>query len=222
MIGHIYIWRHFLHAQQATRYECSSFLLRTSIKKGDQETISAFKMLLYQDIFTGKDILTDSYKMKLVDDFVYVVEANYGSKSGDQFGDEMFGGNPSAEEAGEDLEEAGSKSGFDVILNHEELEEYNEQPSLKQFLKLLKKIIAFAKEKIPKERFDGVFKPKMTEFFTSGPGKEKFSNFQIFFSSGYISEEGDVKAAPVLVDADETGLKAKIYYFKDLMEEVKM
>ncbi|XP_031555057.1 translationally-controlled tumor protein homolog [Actinia tenebrosa] len=179
-------------------------------------------MLLFQDIFTGKDILTDSYKMKLVDDFVYVVEGSYVTKSGDNFSDEMFGGNPSAEEQVEELEQASSKSGFDVILNHEDLEEYNEQPTLKQFLKTLKKIIGFAKEKIPKDRFDSIFKPKMTEFFTTGPGKERFSNFQIYFSKGYITEDGDVKAAPVLIDADDTGMKSTIYYFKDLMDEVKM
>jgi hypothetical protein len=178
-------------------------------------------MILFHDIFTGKDILTDSYKIRLIDDFVYEVEAIYQTREKEQFSDQMFGGNPSAEEGGEDNDDAASKVGFDVILNHAEIEEYPEEVTFKKFLKLLKKIISAAKEKIPKDRFETVFKPKMNEFFSTGVGKERFSNFQIFFSIESVDEKGDIKAAPIFLDADDTGMKAKMYYFKDLMEEEK-
>lgn len=179
-------------------------------------------MLIYQDIFTGKDILTDSYKMKLVDDFYYEVEAKYVTRQGDAFGDEMFGGNPSAEEAADDLEEGKSSCGFDVILNHEDVEEFNEEPNYKKFCAIMKKIISKAAAKMDKEKHTQ-FKQKLNSFFKEGPAKkEKFSNFQIFFSKDSIDlETGEILAAPIFVDADDTGMNAKIYYFKDLMEEIK-
>ncbi|KAK3740040.1 hypothetical protein QZH41_005157 [Actinostola sp. cb2023] len=178
-------------------------------------------MLLYQDIFTGKDILTDSYKILLVDDFLYEVDASYVTRKGDDFGDEMFGGNPSVEEAIEDSEAAGCVSGFDVILNHEDIEEYAEEPNYKKFMPVVKKIVKAAQSKMDADRH-AQFKAKLAQFFGKGIGKQHFSNFQIYFSKGYIDEEtGDILAAPILVDADETGMKAKMYYFKDLMTEVK-
>merc|ERR1711894_525077 len=180
------------------------------------------KMLIYQDLFTGKDILTDSYKMKLVDDFYFEIQAKYITRKGESFGDDMFGGNPSAEEASDDLEEGKSTSGFDVIINHEDVEEYNEEPNYKTFLGVMKKIIAKAGTKMDKERHTA-FKQKLNVFFKDGPAsKDKFKNFQIFFSKDYIDlETGDIIAAPIFVDADDTGMEAKIYYLKDLMEEIK-
>eukprot|EP00927_Polykrikos_kofoidii_P020939 TRINITY_DN1999_c0_g1_i1.p1 TRINITY_DN1999_c0_g1~~TRINITY_DN1999_c0_g1_i1.p1 ORF type:complete len:210 (+),score=34.40 TRINITY_DN1999_c0_g1_i1:97-726(+) len=161
-----------------------------------QETIEK-DALIYQDLFTGKVILTDKYKMKLVDDFYFEVEAKYVVRS------------PEA-------------PGFDVIIDQENVEEYNEEPNFKKFLGVMKKIIAKVRTKMDKERHT-VFKQKLNLFFKNGPGnKDKFKNFQIFFSKDEIDlETGDLLAAPIFLDADDTGMQAKIYYFKDLMEEIK-
>lgn len=187
------------------------------------ESFCLVKMLIYLDIFTGKTILTDSYKMKLIDDFYYEVEASYVTKKGDEFGDEMFGGNASVEEMADDLDGGKSVSGFDVILNHEDVEEFGEEPNFKKFLGVMKPIIAKAGKKLEADKH-AEFKKKLNSFFKEGPGqKSKFSNFQIFLSKDHIDlDSGEILAAPILVDADETGMAAKIYYFKDLMVEEKM
>ena len=175
-------------------------------------------MIIYNDIFTGKTILTDSYKMRLVDDFYYEVEAKYMTKKCDA-ADELEQGISTDDFYHEVI----STSGFDVIINCEDVEEYHEEPNFKKFMGVMRKIISKAATKVDEERHI-VFKKKLNAFFKDGPASsEKFNYLQIFFSKDNIDlETGDIVAAPILVDADDTRMNAKIYYFKDLMVEEKM
>ena len=172
-------------------------------------------MLIYNDIFTGKAILTDSFKMSLVDDFYYEVEAKYVTMKCDA-ADELWEGILTDDSYDEGI----SSSGFDVIINCKDVEEYPEGPNFKKFMVVMKKIISLAAHKMDEET-QVVFKQKVTAFFKDGPASsEKFKNLKIFFSNDSVDfGTGDIVAAPILVDADDTGMNAKIYYFKDLMVE---
>jgi len=78
-------------------------------------------MRIYKDIFTGDEIFSDTYKIKLIDDVLYEVTGKLVQrKEGDI---QLAGSNPSAEEADEGTEE-GVVSGVDIVLNHRLVECY--------------------------------------------------------------------------------------------------
>ncbi|GJQ80878.1 putative translationally controlled tumour protein [Trypoxylus dichotomus] len=72
-------------------------------------------MRIYKDVFTGDEMFSDTYKIKLVDEVLYEVYAKLIQRT--QGGIEIAGFNPSAEEADEGTDEA-VESGVDVVLNH--------------------------------------------------------------------------------------------------------
>ncbi|KAK1134623.1 hypothetical protein K0M31_007405 [Melipona bicolor] len=106
-------------------------------------------MKIYKDIFTGDEMFSDTYKIKLIDDVLYEV---YGKvitrKSGDI---EIAGFNPSAEEADEGTDEA-VESGVDVVMNHrlQETFAFTDKKSYTSYLKdYMKKLVAKLEEQSP-------------------------------------------------------------------------
>merc|ERR1712150_171039 len=76
---------------------------------------STNNMKIFKDVFSGDELFSDTYKMKLVDDVVWEV---YGKHVSRKLGDvQLEGSNASAEEADEGTDEA-SESGIDLVLNH--------------------------------------------------------------------------------------------------------
>merc|ERR1711942_470610 len=72
-------------------------------------------MKVFKDIFSGDELFTDSYDVKLVDDVLYEVIGKHVSRTeGDVV---LEGSNASAEEFDEGTDSA-AVSGIDVILNH--------------------------------------------------------------------------------------------------------
>merc|ERR1711892_1610511 len=67
-------------------------------------------MKIYKDVFTGDELFSDTYPMKLVDNCMYEV---YGKADDIQ----LAGPNASAEEADEGTD-GSSESGVDLVLNH--------------------------------------------------------------------------------------------------------
>merc|ERR1712004_577858 len=67
---------------------------------------------------------TDATKFKELEDFpgLYEVQAKLVTRKGDSIDDSAFGGNASAEEAAEDLEEGEVESGLDVVLDMQYVE----------------------------------------------------------------------------------------------------
>lgn len=108
-------------------------------------------MRIYKDIFTGDEMFSDTYKIKLVDDVLYEV---YGKLVSRKQGDvQIEGFNPSAEEASEGTEEA-VESGVDVVLNHRLSETYafGDKKSFTAYLKeYMKKLVQRLEEKSPDE-----------------------------------------------------------------------
>ncbi|GLV38928.1 Translationally controlled tumor protein [Carabus blaptoides fortunei] len=133
-------------------------------------------MRIYKDIFTGDEMFSDTYKMKLVDEVVYEVTGRLVQrKQGDI---EIAGFNPSAEEEQEGNSEA-VESGVDVVLNHRLCETYafGDKKSYTAYLKdYMKKLVAKLEEKAP-DQVD-VFKTNMNKVMKDILGR--FKELQFF------------------------------------------
>jgi len=118
-------------------------------------------MKIFKDKFTGDEMFSDSYKVKLVDEVVYEV---YGRLVQRKQGDiEIAGFNPSAEESTEGCDET-IESGVDVVLNHRLCETYafGDKKSYTAYLKdYMKKLVAKLEETAP-DQVD-VFKTNMNK-----------------------------------------------------------
>ncbi|EZA58324.1 hypothetical protein DMN91_006021 [Ooceraea biroi] len=134
-------------------------------------------MKIYKDIFTGDEMFSDTYKVKLVDDVLYEV---YGKlvtrKSGGDI--EIAGFNPSAEEANEGTDDV-VESGVDVVLNHrlQETFAFGDKKSYTLYLKdYMKKLVARLEEKSPDQV--EVFKNNMNKVMKDILGR--FKELQFF------------------------------------------
>lgn len=144
-------------------------------------------MRIYKDIFTGDEMFSDTYKMKLVDEVVYEV---YGHLIQRKQGDiQIEGANPSAEEADEGTVE-NVESGVDIVLNHRLQETYAfpDKKSYTAYLKdYMKKLVAKLEEKAP-DQVD-VFKSNMNKVMKDILGR--FKELQ-FFTGESMEIEGMV------------------------------
>lgn len=144
-------------------------------------------MRIYKDIFTGDEMFSDSYKMKLVDEVVYEV---YGKLVQRKHGDiQLDGANPSAEEVDEGTDSS-IESGVDVVLNHRLSETYafGDKKSYTLYLKdYMKKLVEKLQEKSP-DQVD-IFKTNMNKVMKDILGR--FKELQ-FFTGESMEIEGMV------------------------------
>ncbi|XP_053975016.1 translationally-controlled tumor protein homolog [Hylaeus anthracinus] len=106
-------------------------------------------MKIYKDIFTGDEMFSDTYKIKLIDDVMYEVYGKLVSRKAGEI--EIAGFNPSAEEADEGTDES-VETGVDVVLNHrlQETFAFGDKKSYTLYLKdYMKKLVARLEEKAP-------------------------------------------------------------------------
>uniref|UniRef100_U5EXA0 Translationally-controlled tumor protein homolog n=1 Tax=Corethrella appendiculata TaxID=1370023 RepID=U5EXA0_9DIPT len=105
-------------------------------------------MKIWKDIFTGDEMFSDTYKVKLVDEVLYEVYGKLISRKIDDV--QLAGANPSAEEADEGTEEA-VESGCDIVLNHRLVETgFSDKKQFTTYLKdYMKKLVAKLEEKSP-------------------------------------------------------------------------
>jgi len=97
-------------------------------------------MRIYKDIFTGDEIFSDTYKIKLVDQVMYEVTGKLIQRKGEDV--KLDGANPSAEEA-EEGTDANVESGVDIVLNHRLVETaFGDKKSYMIYLKdYMKKVV---------------------------------------------------------------------------------
>jgi len=171
-------------------------------------------MRIYKDIFTGDEMFSDSYKMKLVDEVVYEV---YGKLVQRKEGNiQLAGSNPSAEEADEGTDEA-VESGVDVVLNHRLQETYafGDKKSYTAYLKdYMKKLVAKLEEKSPDQV--EVFKSNMNKVMKDVLGR--FKELQFF-----TGESMDIDGLVALMEyRDIDGQSVPVLmFFKHGLEEEK-
>merc|ERR1711892_111948 len=79
------------------------------------QILQNLNMKIYKDVFSGDELFSDTYPMKLVDNCMYEVYGKHITRAADDI--QLAGSNASAEEAAEG-DESSSQSGVDLVLNH--------------------------------------------------------------------------------------------------------
>ncbi|XP_058808443.1 translationally-controlled tumor protein homolog [Phymastichus coffea] len=171
-------------------------------------------MRIYKDIFTGDEMFSDTYKMKLVDDVVYEVYGKLVQRKAGEI--QLDGANPSAEETDEGTDEA-VESGVDVVLNHrlQETFAFGDKKSYTLYLKdYMKKLVAKLEEKAP-DQVD-VFKTNMNKVM-----KDILSRFkELQFFTGESMDIDGLVALMEYREIDDQSVPV-LMFFKHGLEEEK-
>merc|ERR1712080_664473 len=80
-----------------------------------KEKTKSTDMKIFKDVFSGDELFSDTYPMKLVDDCMWEVYGKHETRTEGEV--VLEGSNASAEEADEGTD-SNSTSGVDIILNH--------------------------------------------------------------------------------------------------------
>jgi len=168
-------------------------------------------MLLYEDILTGDEIVSDAFPLKLVDDIVYEVDcAIITVRPG---ADVDIGANPSADEQEEGVEDG------TIIINNVVHSFRLQQTTFdkKSYLTYLKGYMKAIKAKLAET------KPDRVEAFEKGAAayaKKIVANFKDFefFTGESMNPEGLV----ALLNYREDGVTPYLTFWKDGLKEVKL
>lgn len=164
-------------------------------------------------MFTGDEMFSDTYKMKLVDNVLYEVYGKVVTRKAGQI--DIAGFNPSAEEADEGTDEA-VESGVDVVLNHRLQETYafGDKKSYTLYLKdYMKKLVAKLEENSPDQV--EVFKTNMNKVMKDILGR--FKDLQFF-----TGESMDIDGLVALMeyrDIDGDSVPVLMFFKHGLDEE---
>jgi len=172
-------------------------------------------MKIYKDVFSGDELFSDTYPMKLVDDCIYEV---YGKHEVRKIGDvQLEGSNASAEEMEEGTEEA-SESGVDLVLNHRLVETgFAKKNDYMAYLKdYMKKVVKYLEENNRAAEVD-TFKKNINGVMKGLLGK--FNDLQF-----YQGESMNPAAMVALIDYREIDGEERpvIMFFKHGLEEEKV
>merc|ERR1711934_1326421 len=169
------------------------------------------KMKIFKDVFSGDELFSDTYPIKLVEDCIYEVTGKHVSrKAGSDF--VLEGSNASAEEADEGTEEA-MESGVDLILNHRLVETgFGKKADYKDYMK---RVVAYLESNDKKDQVEG-FKKNINGVMKGLLGK--FSDLQFF-----TGENMDPKGMIILVEYKEVDGEERpvVMFFKHGLEEEK-
>ncbi|KAL9117221.1 MAG: hypothetical protein Q9187_006244, partial [Circinaria calcarea] len=163
-------------------------------------------MIIYKDIVSGDEIISDTWELKEVDDAVYEVDCKRVTKGIDNID---IGANPSAEEAEEGVED-GQKQVIDVVdafrLNY-----MGDEPSgtrlfttKKDYLGALK---TYMKKVVEKLKEGGADEATIKKFQTGAQNyytKHIAPNFKDF--DFYVGESMDTDGMIVLLNYREDGI----------------
>jgi len=171
-------------------------------------------MRIYKDIFTGDEMFSDSYKMKLIDDVIYEVYGKLVQRTEGEI--KIDGANPSAEEADEGTD-TNVESGVDIVLNSRLCEcfAFGDKKSFTLYLKdYMKKLIAKLEETAPDQV--EVFKTNINKHMKEILGR--FKDLQ-FFTGESMDCDGMVAICEY---RDIDGVSTPVFmFFKHGLEEEK-
>ncbi|EPQ28334.1 uncharacterized protein PFL1_04161 [Pseudozyma flocculosa PF-1] len=167
-------------------------------------------MKLYTDVLTGDEMCSDGYEMKLVDDIVYEVDA---AKIVVQEGDVDIGGNPSAEEQAEALEN-GAEQVINIVHTFRLQSTSFDKKSYLTYLKGYMKAVKAKLEQTNPERVPA-FEKGAAAFAKKIVGS--FGDWE-FFTGESMDPEGMI----ALLNYREDGVTPYIVLWKDGLKEMKI
>merc|ERR1711981_1020283 len=161
---------------------------------------STTNMKIYKDVFSGDELFSDTYPMKLVDDCVYEV---YGKHISRTEGDiQLEGSNASAEGAdGDEGGDASTVSGVDLVLNHRLTETGfgSKKDYMKKVVKYLEENDRASEVDTFKKNINGVMKDLLGKFkdlqFFTGESMDAEAMIMIMDYKDYQGEERPVLMA---------------------------
>eukprot|EP00091_Calanus_sinicus_P018159 TRINITY_DN405_c0_g1_i1.p1 TRINITY_DN405_c0_g1~~TRINITY_DN405_c0_g1_i1.p1 ORF type:complete len:173 (+),score=69.09 TRINITY_DN405_c0_g1_i1:289-807(+) len=162
-------------------------------------------MKIFKDVFSGDELFSDTYPMKLVDNCMYEVYGKHITRSADEI--QLEGSNASAEEADEGTDSS-SVSGVDLVLNHRLVETgFGSKKDYTIYLKdYMKKVVKHLEDNGRTEEVDefkkninGVMKELLGKFkdlqFYTGESMESEAMILIMDYREYEGEERPVVLA---------------------------
>jgi hypothetical protein len=170
-------------------------------------------MIIYKDIFHESDeLLSDTYKIKIVDDIILEVDGKtITCKPGDTSGVDI-GGNASAEGGGDDVEDADTVTGCNIVLAHRLSATGFDKKGWTVYIKdYMKRILKKLEESDP---------DRAKVFKANAPGVVKkilgsFKDWEMF-----TGESMDPEGSLVYMNYREDGMTPYLWFFKDgLLEE---
>ncbi|KRZ08624.1 Translationally-controlled tumor -like protein, partial [Trichinella zimbabwensis] len=150
------------------------------------------KMIIYRDLFSGDELCSDTFPMKLVNDVVFEFTGKHVVRKLGEV--TLEGANPSAEEFDEGTEEQ-LESGIDIVLNHQlmEMPMYQDIKIFKDWIKeYMKKLVEKMKSDGESEESISKFKKNMQEYVTSLLKKDRFKELQFFSGPGDNAADGQL------------------------------
>merc|ERR1711935_123057 len=184
---------------------------------GKQIHLHLIKMRLYSDLLTDDEYFTDATKFKEMGDFpgLYEVEGKFVSRKVDSIDESSIGGNASAEEAADDMDDGPVISGINIILDSKlELQQFDKKSymaHIKDYMKAVKKHL----EKVDADKVDSFMKnaSKIVKEFIL-PNLKKFE----FFTGPSLDENSMV----VLCKWNDDETIPFLYYWKDAVRDEKV
>ncbi|KAF1811466.1 microtubule/calcium-binding protein [Eremomyces bilateralis CBS 781.70] len=169
-------------------------------------------MIIYKDLITGDEIISDSYNLKEIDGVAYEADCTRISVGNDNVD---IGANPSAEEADEGTEDA-AQTVIDVVhsfrLNETQFDKKSYLSHLKGYMKKVKEAL---KEKDASDEEVKDFETK-----ASGFAKKIVSNFKDY--EFLIGESMDPDGMVILLNYREDGVTPFITVWKHGLTEMKV
>ncbi|KAF2143358.1 uncharacterized protein K452DRAFT_286185 [Aplosporella prunicola CBS 121167] len=170
-------------------------------------------MIIYKDLITGDEIISDSYNLKEIDGAVYEADCQKITLGAENID---IGANPSAEEGGDEGAEDTAQTVIDVVhsfrLNETSFDKKSYLGHLKTYMKKVKESM----------KAKGASDEKVKEFETaaSGYAKKIIANFKDY--EFLIGESMDPDGMVVLLNYREDGITPFVTVWKHGLEEMKV
>merc|ERR1711884_473677 len=171
-------------------------------------------MRLYSDLLSEDELFTDATKFKESAEFpgIYEVDCKLITRKADSIDESAIGGNASAEEAAEDLEDGAAVSGLDVVLDMG----YQEVPggmNKKEYMKEVKKKLE-AEDESKVESFMSQAQAAVKGLFI--PNIKDLD----WFTGKKAAESGEM-AMNIACKWNDDGMGGVLYYWKDGLRDEK-
>ncbi|KAK3111646.1 hypothetical protein LTR53_012887 [Teratosphaeriaceae sp. CCFEE 6253] len=169
-------------------------------------------MIIFKDIISGDELVSDSYDIKLIDGVIYEADCRKITVGGDNID---IGANPSAEEADEGTEDA-TTTVLDIAhsfrLNETQFDKKSYLSHLKSYMKKVKETM----------KANGASDEDVTTFEKGAQGKAKqiVSNFKDY--EFLIGESMDPDGMVVLLNYREDGVTPYVSVWKHGLKEEKV
>ncbi|KAI9838081.1 MAG: hypothetical protein M1819_006236 [Sarea resinae] len=172
-------------------------------------------MIIFKDIITDDEVISDSYPMKEVDGIVYEIECKMITKGGENFD---IGANPSAE-GGEDEDVDEAKQQVIDVVDAFRLEKADFIADKKAYLTQLKTYMKKVKEAMKKKGADDATVSAF-EKGAAGYAKKIISNFKDYDT--YLGPSMDPDGMLLLLNYREDGVTPFFTVWKHGLTEMKV